>query len=98
MALRNAFEAMATEATLAKAARSLNNLVRNLNFAKTSSDQLRVVVDSGGSMSTSLYWMSGNTWQSYYGSGAPASMDAREQQAAASRANFAAVRNQRWSL
>lgn len=91
MTLRNAFEGLATE-------RSLRALIRNLNLAKTNNDVLRVVVDSGGSMTTSLYWMGGNVWQSYYGTGAPTAMDAREQQAAASRANFAAARQTRWSL
>lgn len=39
--LRNAFDAIATEGTL-------RNILRAITFARTPSDQLRVVVDSGG--------------------------------------------------
>ena len=90
MTLRNAFEGLATE-------RTLRSLLRNLNLAKTSSDQLRVVVDSGA-VNTTVYWANANTYPSWYSTGAATSMDAREQQAELSRANFHAVRNQRWSL
>lgn len=91
MTLRNAFEGLATE-------RSLRNLIRNLTLAKTASDQLRVVIDSGGQLSSSTYWANGNTYTTYYGSGSPGSMDAREQEAEMSRVNFNTIRNQRWSL
>lgn len=92
MTLRNAFEGLATE-------RTLRSLVRNLMFAKTPLDQIRVVADSGSTVvSTATYWGNGNTYPVYHSTGAPVSMDAREQVRDVSMANFQSVRMQRWSL
>lgn len=98
MALRNAFEAMATESTLKRLETTLTNLFRNLTLAKTSNDVLRVVIDSGANDIAAVRWGANNSWPTYYSTGAGSSMDLREQQREASVANFNAVRSQRWSL
>lgn len=92
MALRNAFEGIATEGTLRR-------LLDQLRFAKDSSDRMRVVVDSapqvtvwGGNSSSAV----GNNTGAYSSSSWNA-MDARAEMQEASQQTFYMTRN-RWSI
>jgi hypothetical protein len=91
MALRNAFDGVSTDAFLRR-------LLVQLHFAKTATDELRVVVDSGTS-NVAINWANNGGYSQFYaGSGSPNSMDAREQMRAQSRANMQQVRATRWSI
>lgn len=99
MVLRNAFEDMATEDTLAALVNVLENLARTWPLARDSSDRLRISpLASDTALGTSTYWANFGTYPTYYATGGPTSVDAREQLAAIANANFMATRNQRWSL
>lgn len=91
MALRNAFDALATETTLRR-------LYNSLNFARDALDRMRVVVDGGGIevRGINFGWHGGHPF--WYGSGSPNSMDAREVQRAQMRSNAINVRNNRWTF
>lgn len=100
MALRNAFEEMATEDTLAALVEVLGELKRLLAPpARDANDRLRVVTDTA---STSLaylyssYYGHAATYPLWYATGLLNSMDPREVQAQQSVANFNQVRQQRW--
>ena len=95
MALRNAFEEMSTEQTLKRLAMALDLLSARLSTDNLGA--LRVNAMSQSQVNSMVYWLNFNVWAPYYSSGAPTSMDAREQQAIQSHINFNAVRNQRWS-
>lgn len=96
MALRNAFEAMATEGTLKTIAEFL---LSRREFARDAGDRVRAVLDSTSAIYTiGSYWGNANTYPTWYSTGAPTSMDPREQQAAQSQANFNQVRQQRWVI
>lgn len=94
MALRNAFDGMATETTLRR-------LYNSLNYARDAFDRLRVIPE-GGYISDSgivaMMWGNRDTYPTWYGRGAPTSMDAREQQRAQMKSNFNNVRMNRWTI
>lgn len=100
MALRNAFEEMATEGTLAELVQVLGELKRQLAgdrpMARDANDRLRVVTDTASALNAALYWGNSNTAPTWYSTGAPTALDAREVQAQQSVANFNQVRQQRW--
>jgi hypothetical protein len=96
MALRNAFENLGTENAL----RRIANL---LTFARTSSDQIRAVVDSG-TVTSNVYnrtttvaqqndpsptWYNNNTWNM---------IDAREPLKTSINAAAADARSRRWTV
>jgi len=93
MALRNAFDNLGTESAL----RRIANL---LNFARTSSDQIRTVVDSG---SVTIYNrasgtnMTNDTSLSYQSSTSWNSTDAREPLRQQYRSNTMFVAKNRWT-
>lgn len=89
MVMRNAFEDMATEVT----ARAL---VKALNLARDTVGRLRVSVDTSALLPTHTYFGNNNAVPSYYSTGAPTSMDAREQQRLASLQN-ANISRQKWT-
>lgn len=82
-------------------ASQLKRLIGQLAFARDPSDRLRIWSDGGsvnvnGSL-TNTYWAASNAYAGYYTTGAPTSMDAREQQRATVR--IAANQNRaRWSV
>lgn len=94
MALRNAFENLTVENTQARIAAALDALSARL--ATDAGGRLRVITDSTAVINTMAFWQNANTWAAYYSTGAPASMDAREQQALQSQVNFNSVRSGRW--
>ena len=105
MALRNAFEEMATESTLDKLYEVLDRLAheletpRNIPYAKTIADSMRVMVDSGALIyNHTTYFGHQNGPGAWYSTGSPTSLDGRQAQADASNANVLAVRQQRWVL
>lgn len=84
MALRNAFENVATESTLGTIRNILNTISRNTFYAKTVTDQLRVNVDNGyigsiGQINTQLFGAS-NGVPGYFSTGSPFASDSREMQ------------------
>lgn len=70
---------------------------RELLYARDAADRMRVVVDNSGATMgyVNLRWAVDNVWQPYYSSGAPTSMDAREQQRELTVQTFAQQRA-RW--
>ncbi len=98
MTLRNAFESVATESTLKSLLHALRELVARRPPALDAADRIRIISDANSAMYVSQYWGAFNTYPAWYGSGAPASMDAREQQEELSLVNFNQVRQQRWVL
>lgn len=96
MALRNAFDGVASE-------RTLKRILQAVNFARDPQDRMRVVTDGSSSLSVSgstvnLYLgFNGATPLYYAATGSPTSVDAREQLAAAAHANFNANRA-RWTF
>lgn len=89
MALRNAFEELATETTLRK-------LVSAVTFARDINQRLRVVVDGTAVTVGTQYFGSSNVVPVYYSTGAPMSMDARETQRLAS-IQAGQISRQRWT-
>ncbi len=65
-------------------------------YARTINDEMRVVI-GGGASYVSTYWANANTATVYYSSGAPTSVDAREQLELQSINNFNQVRS-RWVI
>jgi len=76
----------------------LQPLQNAIPYARDESDQMRVTVASGRSMVMYQYWAAAGTAASYYGTGAPNSMDAREQTEYQSIENFNMVRQGRWTF
>lgn len=70
-------------------------------FARDVADRMRVIFDPSSTATvTSLnlvYWLNGNLWAGYYSTGAPMSMDAREQQQLQSHMAMQTTRS-RWSI
>jgi hypothetical protein len=111
MTLRNAFEAMATEATAAQLVEVLENLhayllhrdemmpPRALQYARTTQDQMRMVVEAGtvDRVAALDMWNAGNyaTWNAR---GGPNSLDTRELAKETSYQTFQAIRNNRWVI
>lgn len=111
MTLRNAFEAMATEATAAQLVEVLENLheyllhrdemmpPRALQYARTAQDQMRVNVDAGtlDRVAALDMWNASNytTWSSR---GGPNSVDQRDLMRETAHQTFNAVRNNRWVI
>lgn len=91
MALRNAFENVVTEGTLRR-------LLDQLRFARTSTDQLRVVIDSGATDLSAIRWANNNSFATWYSTGAGNSMDQRENQRQIARANMLTARHSRWTI
>ena len=92
MVARNAFENLATDSLLRR-------LLHAVSFARDSGD--RMVVSLGASptvIPTFTEWLNANVYAAMYSSGAPTSMDAREQQRVAARANVQQVRQGRWTF
>ena len=89
MALRNAFELMATEGTLRK-------LLDAMTFPKDVAGRQRVVVDGTVTTVTSAYWGNNNTAPTYYSTGAPTAIDAREAQRQASL-TAGLISRQKWT-
>lgn len=95
MALRNAFDELSTETTLKRLAMALDGLSARLSTDNLGA--LRVNAMSQSQVNAAMYWGGFNVSPIYYSTGAPTSMDAREQQAIQSHINFHNVRTQRWS-
>jgi len=92
MALRNAFENVATEGTLRR-------ILQLVNFARDANDRMRVVVDSGTiSGLNQINWGANNGQPSYYSTGAPNSMDMRDMYRQAMRTNVIQTRQNRWTF
>lgn len=96
MALRNAFEAMATEGTLRR-------ILAAVSFSRDSSDRMRVVVDNApqaivyvGNSSTSIN--AAGLQRTMFDASAIYMVDEREQQRVQSEQAFNQVRTQRWSF
>jgi hypothetical protein len=90
--LRNVFDLVATENTLRR-------VLQAVNFARTNTDQLRVVVDSG-TVSTlqQMLWGANASQPGYYGTGSPNSMDMRDMYRQAMRTNVIQTRVHRWTF
>ena len=95
MALRNAFDGIATESGL----RRIANL---LTFARDNQDRVRVIVDNA--QQTLLYnrnsgsALQGGTSETYYGASSWNTVDAREPLKQQMRLNYTQVRNTRWTF
>ena len=110
MVLRNAFEDMATEATLASLVTALENLHRELDrqsqsvppralqYARDVEDRMRVRVDATAATPVFAYWGNANTNPTWYSTGAGTSIDQRSLLQEQSVANFNQVRQQRWVI
>lgn len=100
MALRNAFDLLGTESTLRK-------ILSAVTFAKSSSDQLRVVTDSGSTVAVSSGTISvfganvngvvGATNVAPYAGTSWNDHDIREQYQVQTQQNFMITRN-RWTI
>lgn len=88
MALRNAFEAIATEGTLRR-------LLEQLRFAKDSSDRMRVTVDVMPTTTVTLN--AGSAISAPYAAGSWNLMDQRQEMQEMTLQTFQATRN-RWSI
>ena len=98
MALRNAFEGLATESGQGVAILTLRQILKAVTYAKTADDQLRVTVAPGALFySYGTYWGWAGVNPVPYGPGAPNTLDAREQQKMLSDISFAQTR-QRWVI
>lgn len=108
MGLQNAFGDIALDASLQtliakiveQAVRqALNDPNKGLQYAKTISDQMRVVVDTAPATAISgiNVWNNG-TYATYYTAGALQSVDKRHQQAELANSNFLFVRQTRWVI
>lgn len=107
MVLRNAFADMSTEATVAAvlaAVESLTALVADERpqvnasppYARDAGDRLRVLIDTTSTVNVgTVWWGNTATYPTYYGIGAPVSMDPREDMALQSRISFQQARS-RW--
>lgn len=94
MALRNAFDNLATEGTLRR-------LLNNLNFSRTATDALRVNVDNTVTVTASLNMNNSATAGSipiWYSQPSVVSIDQREGVRAQYRANAIAIRTGRWTF
>jgi hypothetical protein len=110
MTLRNAFEAMATEATAAQLVEVLEGLheyllhqndmmpPRALQYSRDTNDRMYVNVASGLIDRATLdIWNSGN-YTAWYARGGPNSVDQRELLKETTMQTFNAVRNNRWVI
>jgi hypothetical protein len=106
MTLRNAFANLATEPKQDGVIGYLREILRAAQYARTSADQMRVVVDSSaaapawtgtGTARVDLFYGVQGTAPAWYGNGSPNSMDLREQQMMASNANLG-IAMQRWTV
>lgn len=92
MALRNAFEGMATDALLRR-------VLSAVNFARDSGDRLIVNLASGTvSGLNQINWGANNAYPSWYSTGAPNSIDQRDLYRQAMRANAIYQRQNRWVI
>lgn len=93
MALRNAFEGIATELTLRR-------LLNAMNFAKDPQDRMRVVLENETNTNVRRIslWSWGTYAQRYLTDGSVNSVDPREPLAMQMRSNFNYVRNTRWRI
>lgn len=89
--LRNAFDLVATETTL-------RNILRAVTFAKTTTDQLRAIVDSGTISATSYFGNTTGVAPAPYALGAPNAHDSRELMMQTTQAAFNATIQQRWNI
>lgn len=101
MTLRNAFENVSTEATLAELNETMQDLRTYIRadrpFARDASDRLRIFFDTFSiSMVGGTYTGNANTYPAYYGIGGPNSMDAREVAEEQSVVAFQQTRTSRW--
>lgn len=71
--------------------------MRALQYARDSSDRMRVSVDTGSITINGVQWGTSNTGPSFYGTGSPNSMDAREQERTQTQMRFQSQRG-RWTL
>lgn len=90
MVVRNAFDGVATNSWQRR-------LAALLTFPRDSS-QRQIVTVTGQSNLGGIQWANGGAYANYYAFGAPNSVDAREQQKAATRAQIQQVRTARWSV
>lgn len=103
MPLQNALEDLATDSRLAEliaevVSQTMNQAPRALQYARTPTDQMRVSVDTGTIVANTIQWLNANTYNGWYATGAPNSMDAREQQREMSQQTFNQVRTDRWVI
>lgn len=112
MTLRNAFEDVAQDSTVAAITEALAPLLQTLidqigtalqpqlaiPYARDVNGQLYVNLASGTVVVNATAWGNANTEPTYYSSGAPNSMDQREMQELQSEINFNNVRTQRWQF
>jgi hypothetical protein len=111
MTLKNAFADVALDASIRALTASVDALAgltmkmlrvqqgeRVIPYARTATDQLRAVIDSGATDIAAIRWGTNNTYPTWYSTGAGNSMDAREQMREASRTNARLVRSERWKF
>lgn len=68
-------------------------------YARTSTDQMRVNIDAGTlSQLNTITWGNANAEPTYYSTGAPISVDIREEMALLSEQNFNFIRQGRWII
>lgn len=71
---------------------------RALQFARTTDDQMRVVIGSGATDASAIRWGNNNSQPTYYSTGSPNSMDSREVEETQCKANFLQTRLGRWTV
>ncbi len=107
MVVRNVFDLIATEGAVNKVTAAIEALhqwqldrakIEQTPFARDSVDRMRVIIDGTSVLgATSIYWGNQSVTPTYYGTGSPAAMDAREQQQLASMSAFEQSRG-RWTI
>ncbi len=108
MTLRNAFEAMATEATAAQLVEVLEGLHeyllakdrasnREIPYARDTNDRMHVNASTGNITASTNFGNTSNAVPAWYASGGPTSMDAREIQRDMSTQTFQ-QRRARWEI
>lgn len=101
MALRNAFEGLATASKQDGIISLLRALVRSTSYARNANDEMRVVgsvaVTTTSFITNAVQWGNANAYPTWYGTGSGNSVDTREQQMMLSHV---AVSNamQRWTV
>lgn len=92
MALRNAFDGLATEGMLRR-------ILQAVNFARDSNDRLIINMATGTIANIdSIDWGNNNAYPTYYGTGAANSVDMRDVLRQEMRANAIQARQHRWVI
>jgi len=95
----NAASELSLQQLIVMIARELDSFpsTRALPYSRTPSDAMRVVIESGV-VNNSGYWGASNVYPVWYSTGAPNSMDPREQQRELSLQSFMQARLGRWKV